>query len=312
MIHRTSLARRVSAVVFIGGLLTAAGCGNLLGFQDAAMVQCILNSDCPTDSNLFCIDGFCSPDCRTDRDCPSERHPLGTVCELGTCMPGRPSVSDAEASVAPTGPEGGLDGAQGHDSQADAASDAGEGGECASACSEFSMCYEGACLAPTPFGYPATVGPRVAIGENGYFQAIQLNLSLCGYVTGIGFVLAAADGEPYRFGLYTDDGGGNPHQLIAETAPGVVHQGVNEAPVTSPTRIGCEDTSGYYWVIGTVDQNSVEFVAESTPATKWISAKVNPADGDPVANDLPSIFPSEGTLLPSFFQPHVYVIVAQL
>jgi hypothetical protein len=297
---------RVSAVAFVGALCAVVtSCRDFLGFQDAVVVQCLLDSDCP--GTLVCNGtGVCTQQCATDKDCElGGRYPQGSTCTGGVCS--LPEAAAPMGVVDASDVSDALDEPSSEGSQSETASNASEGGQCIPSCSEFSLCEAATCLSETDVGWSNPTGGQ-GIAEDGFLNAIQVPVDLCGFVTGIGFDLAVASDETYRFGLYTDNGG-NPEKLVAQTASTPVRQGVNEAPVTQVVSLACELDVTYYWIVGTWNQNSVEFVTESTPVTKWVRVYVPNDSNDILAGGMPSSFPAGGTQL-MVSQPHVYIKVA--
>ncbi len=314
---------RVSAVASVGALFAVTSCRDFLGFQDAVVVQCILDSDCP--GTLVCNGtGVCTKQCATDKDCQLDgRYPQGSICTGGICSLPQAvppvGVADANAEASEAGSSVGVvavgadasdalpDQPFDQDAQSESASDASEGGACVPACSQFSLCQAAACLSVTDVGWASPTG-GMQIANNGVLSAIQVPVDVCGFVTGLGFYLAVASDETYRFGLYTDNGG-YPDQLITQTQSTPIQQGNNEAPVSPVVQIGCDQAITYYWIVGTWNQTAVEFVTENTPVTKWISVPVNDDSSSVLTNGMPSLFPSGGFQL-MHSQPHVYLAVA--
>jgi hypothetical protein len=297
--RRRSWARHGIAVALGAMLLTAAGCGDLLGFQDTVLVHCVLASDCGESNSLVCRNGFCTPECKVNKDC--EDTPERPVCIEGRCVtaeaPG-PTVGDSGVEAADA-PSDASDGAS--------ARNASEGGTCDPACSTFSVCRDQECVGVTDLGWSSPTG-QMEVVEHGYLQAIQIYVDLCGLATGIGLDLAISAHETFRMALYSDNGG-NPDALLAQTQPATFVQGVNEVAVTPQASIGCNEGGAYYWIVGTWSQDSVEFVTESTPVTKWIAVYEVDDAASIFANGFPAVFPAGGQEL-MFSQPHVYIIMA--
>jgi hypothetical protein len=301
---------RGGAALFVAIVLGAVGCENILGFQDPVGVQCILASDCGSGPQHQCIEGVCTVECRGDNDCAT----YGSghdVCQANVCGP--PATLDAAGGALPEASADAASMVPEAAATADVAvtPDVAEAGSCVPACPEFGYCDGGStCLDFDRYGFPSPTGPAEQLGENGYLHAIQIDEGVCGYLTGMGFVVGMIPiHQNYRFGLYHDDGGGHPGTLIAQTGPGTVHLGPNEAPVTSAIPIGCGDTAEYYWIAGTWDQDIVEFVSEATPVSNWV---IFPADAgvNYISDGLPTTFPTEDISEPMYRQPHVYIMVA--
>jgi hypothetical protein len=305
MAGHQAMGRAATMACFIGALVAMIGCGNLLGFQDTVYVSCYLNSQCP--DPFVCTDGRCSPQCYADRDCQLDsRYLHGSVCSDGVCaLPEAAAASSADGST-----DSSADAIQvpaTDVSHVDAETEAAQSGECIPACKEFSACQAGACLSVINVGIDSPTGD-VQLAENGFLQAMQAYVDVCGLATGIGFELAVADQETYRFGLYTDSGG-NPDRLVAQTESHTVQIGTNKASLTPVATVGCGQGGAYYWIVGTWNQNAVAFVAETTPAPKWIRVFVPNDSQDLLMNGLPEFFPGGGTVIMSK-QLHVFITVA--
>ena len=176
--RRRSWARHAVAAVLGAVLVTAAGCGDLLGFQDSVRVQCVLPSDCGVSSGLVCKDGFCTPECKGNYDCQRDS-PDRPVCVGGSCVASAPTVGDSslETADAPSeASDGASEGSSGPDASPDSetAIDAAEGGTCDPACSTFSVCRDQVCLGVTDEGWASPTGQMMEAVEQGYLQAIQI------------------------------------------------------------------------------------------------------------------------------------------
>jgi hypothetical protein len=181
-------------------LLTAAGCGDLLGFQDSVRVQCVLPSDCGPSSGLTCKSGFCTPECKYNDDCEKDS-PDRPTCVLGSCVaPTTVGDSSVETADAPSdAPDGASEASSGPDVSPDseAAIEVAEGGTCDPACSTFSVCRDQVCLGVSDEGWPSPTG-QMEIVDHGYLQAIQVYVPICGVATGIGLDLAMGAARPER------------------------------------------------------------------------------------------------------------------
>lgn len=300
---------RLSAVGLVGGLLAVAGCGDLLGFQDAVYVHCVLPSDCG-DQGLTCVNGVCTPQCRTTYDCVNGAGPPTSICVDTKCVIPPPEASTmvpADAAVAT--PEAAADAPPGADAPADAPAESmseAEPGPCDPHCSEYSQCQS--CLVVNNVGFSSTTGSSgTGLAEHGYLLATQLEVNLCGFAIAIGFDLVIADSEQDRFALYTDNGG-NPDQLVAQTATGTMVEGANSALLGPASFVGCNEDNQYYWLVGTWNQDSVEFATQPN-LVNWIRVYQNDDSAGVLANGFPTTFPAGGSEFTED-QPNVFVSVA--
>jgi hypothetical protein len=288
--HARHGAVRGAALLLAAGTLiatagtTATGCANVFGF-DHSILRCLRQSDCAL--GQACFEGVCLPECNDARDCRD-----GYVCTVAhTCVaPADASVNDAPADSAPA-PE---------------ASEGDDGPACDPPCSPFSMCKNSVCLDFQRYGYTGR-GPSSQYADRGIIIGIQVPLSVCGYVTGIGFVnVGDPHGVHFRFGVYTDNGG-LPDVLIAETPVTALQSGLNEVLVSTPAPLVCSGGVSYYWLLGLWDTDPIDFAAESTPVDNWIYAPA--LVGDVFQQGLPGRFPVPGfSIAPAPNQPHLYVI----
>jgi hypothetical protein len=218
----------------------------------------------------------------------------------GADASGGDGASDA-AGVDESGGEAG-DG----EGSVDAAQEAG----CTPSCSQFSACEQSMCLDFERYGY-VNAGPDTQFVAGGELAGIQIPLTVCGLITGIGFVNTLTPiNEPFRFGIYTDSGG-QPDRLLAQTALTTLQNGTNEVPVEQPALLACSDATTYYWLIGVWRLGvAIDFEAEHNPGEPWIHAEV--AADAYLNSGLPGPFPAPGAPFDTpLKQPHIYAIVAR-
>jgi hypothetical protein len=246
------------------------------GSGAAALAALLLITGC---SELF---GFERSDglaeCIHDSDCPGAQ-----LCLSNSCHPSQDEDESGAAAAA---------------------------GVCDPSCQEFSVCQSAACLGFQRYGYQGA-GLATLPVAGGNLIGIQIPLTACGILTGIGFVnLHAEPGLQFRFGVYKDNGG-HPDQWMAQTPESTLQEGTDEVPVESPITVGCDGATTYVWVVGIwLSSGVITFECEDSPVYPWMYGGVDPAGV--LAGGLPNPFPSPATgFSPGTepIEPHIYMII---
>ena len=181
------------------------------------------------------------------------------------------------------------------------------GGTCDPSCQEFSVCQSATCLGFQRYGYQGPGSATLPV-IGGTLIGIQIPVTACGILTGIGFVnLHAQAGLQFRFGVYQDNGG-HPDQWMAQTPESTLQEGADEVPIESPITVGCDGTT-YVWIVGVwLSSGVITFECEENPVDPWMYGVVNPADL--LAGGLPNPFPNPATAPPTEpIEPHIYMII---
>jgi hypothetical protein len=283
----SATTRRVAnfcLVVIVAPLLVEeAGCSNVLGFQDAVYVNCILNSDCP--GSLVCIDRVCSPECNTDKDC--ERTPGRPTCEDNACVQEDGGAPDA--------------------------------GDCASVCAS-GICFDGRCGTLATYGYaptPSSAAPFQIVASGlgpsspATLTGVLVRVFSPGTVVKLGLV-SIFGGEHIYVGLYRD-GGGMPTELLAQNAQPITIPGTSEysnaedvdIPVPSYVIDSVVDpvNGDAYWMLEESDQPMV-FQVSSATTSSWYEF------AEPAFGSLPARAPASSAwnTLPT---PALFLTMAQ-
>jgi hypothetical protein len=321
---------------------TLVGCLQILGFDEVDQSgPCVSDVDCPA-TQACGVSGRCESSCSGEGDCPA-----GSMCSSdpggrGRCMPAivhvgdesgasMPEASAIEAAIpeasipetsipeamstVPEASEGdGSDGAAAIGHGPLDVSEAGDGGACAAACPTFSWCSEDQCLDPQPHG-DSSDGTDHAPAMDDQEQAIKIRVNFCGYLTGAGFVVVAANPAiSYRMAIYSDDSG-SPSMLIGQTAvQSSIRNGANQAPLeladgAAPRFLGCGDTSFALWVAIVWNVNGIEFATEPGQLNTWVTTSES---SDTIfKNGFDVAFPNPATPYETpMVQAEAYVIVA--
>jgi hypothetical protein len=277
------VARLALLLILVALVVGETACGNVLDFQDAIYVSCILNSDCP--GSLVCIDHACSPECNTDKDC--ELIPDRKACENNVCVQAESGATD--------------------------------GGECASVCAS-GVCFDGRCGTLVTYGYaptPSSAAPYQVVGSglgptaNATLTGVLVRVFSAGTVVRLGLV-STFGGERVYTGLYRD-GGGMPTELLTQNTqpfmipgtPGIDNAETVEIPVTPYVIDSVADpvNGDAYWLLEESDQTMV-FQVSSATATKWYEF------AEPAFGPLPARAPasSDWNSLPT---PALFLTMAQ-
>jgi hypothetical protein len=138
---------------------------------------------------------------------------------------------------------------------------------------------------------------------------VQIEISICGYLTGIGMVLHAATDSTFRFALYTDYGG-NPTTLLAQTDKVAVSGTTEDAMVGRVVAVGCGDQSVPYWVCWTSSAQGIQLDAIPASSSRWTRITAPTQIATWINSGFPETWPQSNPVeLPT---PLIYTWVAPL
>ncbi len=298
-----------AVAAFVVGI---SGCGDLLGFESSVLVPCVRNSDCPV--SLSCLANVCTYECTEDRDCMGATFTPGYKCDTASrrCVaavtPIAPAADSGAVADAPQQQQN--EGAVGS-SEAEAGGDAltidSQG--CNAVCPVFAACRNSTCAQGQQVGPYGAGQTNVGASTTDIVSCVQVEVAVCGTVTGLGLTLAVAQTADVRMALY-EDVGGVPTTRIAETDSVPTNGPQVDAPVTATSLIGCADHSLPYWICVASTSTELQFSAIDQSESRWTVGDATPFE---VMNWVNSGLPDACPVSHSFMTltPNIYLWMAQ-
>ena len=283
MVRPEPFSRGACRVVIEGwtSLFALVGCGDVLGFEHGAIVQCLRTSDC--DVGQVCDRNACVSPC-TELACEGglgcEIAPCGEIAEAGTNVEAGSAVAACQVPCVP--PNLCLGGGR---QQAEPAPPGG--------------------LDDMPYGIqPSNIA------------CIKLNIDICEWISGVGVDFEYPVGvSTFRFGVYQDIGG-YPHKILGQTDVVSPNGETVQAALLKAVYLSCDDAgdSTPIWLCSATTAAGYTLAGESSPQTEVVQLFELQDDIDQwVADGLPDKWPAPTTdYQPSPAPtPHIYPLVVQ-
>jgi hypothetical protein len=223
------------------------------------MQECKMPIDC--EASLTCFQGVCTT--RADASVSDES-------ESGVAEASAEDAADAATDGTPDAPNDAP--ASTDEGTPDASNEVSAGGGCLAPCATFDACRGGNCYQGGKVGPYGLADTSVHLPTSESIFCVQLDISTCGDLTGIGFALKTAVNANVRFAVYD----GNSNVKLTQTNNLSINGTTEDAIVDPIVRVGCESLPHPYWMCVASSSPALEFEAISNSTTNWSQTLASP------------------------------------